>query len=122
MGGERGEGAVRALGAVGAVSAGGGGWRRWSCLGSNRTLFFFIFWRSFLISWRKGRHVGGEGGGHGSMWAVEAVGVVGAVWVVWGGVGGDYRTLDSLSAGGEEEMGRWVCWRRGRHVGGGGGG
>ena len=40
-----------------------------------------IFWRSFLISWRKGRHVGGEGGGHGSMWAVGAVGVVGAVWV-----------------------------------------
>ena len=29
-----------------------------------------------------GRHVGGEGGGHGSMWAVGAVGVVRAVWVV----------------------------------------
>ena len=69
--------------------------------------------------------MGGEGGGHGSMWAVGAVGVVGAVWVVWGGVGGDYRTLHALSA--EERntctrMGRWVCWRRGRHVGGGGGG
>ena len=25
--------------------------------------------------------MGGEGGGHGSMWAVGAVGVVGAVWV-----------------------------------------
>ena len=36
-------------------------------LGSSRTLLFFIFWRSFLISWRKGRRVGGEGGGHGSM-------------------------------------------------------
>ena len=48
--------------------------------------------------------MGGEGGGHGSMWVVGAVGVVGAVWVVWGGVGGDYRTLDSLSAGGEKDM------------------
>ena len=28
--------------------------------------------------------MGGEGGGHGSMWAVGAVGVVGAVCVVWG--------------------------------------
>ena len=28
--------------------------------------------------------MGGEGGGHGSMWAVGAVGVVGVVWVVWG--------------------------------------
>ena len=28
--------------------------------------------------------MGGEGGGHGSMWAVGAVGVVGAVWVLWG--------------------------------------
>ena len=34
-----------------------------------------------FISWRKGRHVGGKSGGHGSIWAV---GVVGAVWVVWG--------------------------------------
>ena len=50
--------------------------------------------------------------------------------VVWGGVSGDYRTLDSLSAGGEEDMcadgavgvleerkacgrwGRWVRWER----------
>ena len=116
----------RWVGDFGGGECGGGGWRRWSCWGSNRALLFFIFWRSFLISWRKGRHVGGEGGGHGSMWAVGAVGVVGAVWVVWGGVGGDYRTLDSLSAGGEEDMyadgARWVCWRRGRHVGGGGGG
>ena len=50
-------------------------------------LFFFIFWRSFLFSWRKGRYVGGEGGGHGSMWAVGAVGVVGAVWVAREGRG-----------------------------------
>ena len=76
MGGER----VRVLEGC---EGGGGGWRRWSCWGSNRALFF-IFWRSFLICWRKGRHVGGEGGGHGSMWAVGAVGVVRAVWVVWG--------------------------------------
>ena len=56
MGGER----VRVLGAVG---GGGGG--------------------DFLeeLPVRKGRHVGSEGGGHGSMWAVGAVGVVGAVWV-----------------------------------------
>ena len=104
MGGERGEGAVRALGAVGAA----------------RTLFFFIFWRSFLISWRKGRHVGG------GRWAWKHVG--GGGGGCSGGVGGDYRTLDSLSAQGEEDMyadgavgvleerkacgrwGRWVRW------------
>ena len=63
-----------------AEGGGGGGWCGWLCWTSNKALFF-IFWRSFLISWRKGRHVGGEGGGHGSMWAVGAVGVVGAVWV-----------------------------------------
>ena len=79
--------AVRAVGmeACGCVGSEG---RAWSCWGSNRTLFF-LFWRSFLISWRKGRHEGGEGGGHGSMWAVGAVGVVGAVWVVWRAVGSE---------------------------------
>ena len=56
-GGKRGEGAVRAGGGEdgGGGEGGegdGGGWRGWSrCAGSNRTLlFFFIFWRSFLIS------------------------------------------------------------------------
>ena len=38
---------------------GEGGWRGWSCWGSNRALF---------ISWRRGRHVGGG-----------AVGVVGTL-------------------------------------------
>ena len=47
---------------------GGGGWCGWSCSTSNKALFF-ICWRSFLISYRKGRHVwawkhvGGGGGG-----------------------------------------------------------
>ena len=48
------------------------------------TILLYLFERSFLSCWRKGKHVGGEGGGYGSMWAVGAVGVVGAVWVVWG--------------------------------------
>ena len=61
--------AVRAVRAVRAVGA---------CWGSNKTRIF-MFWRSLLNFWRKGRHVGG--GGHGSMWAAGAVGVVGAVWV-----------------------------------------
>ena len=41
---------------VGCGKRGEGGWREWSCWGSNRMPFFFI-------SERKGRHVGGEGGG-----------------------------------------------------------
>ena len=48
-----------------ASEGGGGGWT------SNKAPFF-IFWRSFLIPWRKGRHVGGEGGGHGvGVWVVR---------------------------------------------------
>ena len=53
------------LGRGGSAGAGGdvGGWRGWSCWGSSRTLFFFIFSEKFFSScWRKGKHVGGEGG------------------------------------------------------------
>ena len=79
---------------------GGGGWRVWSCWGSKRAL---------------------SSGGDEGMWAVGGHGGGG----VARGVGGDYKPLDSLSL--EERKacgrwGRWVCWRTGRHVGGGCGG
>ena len=99
--------AVSACGCWGRLGAGGGGgggggdgggWRRWSCWGSNKTLSF-IFWRSFLISWRKGRHVGGESGGHGSMWAVGVR--EGCGWAVGAGGRAGAAIRDySLSFGG----------------------
>ena len=75
---------------------GEGRWRGWSCWGSNRALFF-IFLKNVLISGKKGRFVGGEGGGHGSMWAwgggcsgggVGSVGGVGSEGTVGGRGGG----------------------------------
>ena len=85
---------MQVLGVVGAVGGGGGGeggggGARVVVLGSNKTLVV-IFWMSFLICWRKGRHVGGEGAGHGSMCAVRWQGAVrwaeGAVRALGGGV------------------------------------
>ena len=60
MGGERGEGAVRALGAVGAVSAVGAGGAGGLCWGSNRTSSLSFAY--FLQAKRKtcGRAVGME--------------------------------------------------------------
>ena len=76
----RDEGAVRAVGE--------GGWRGWSCWGSNRAVFF-------VIVWQKARHVGGKG----------AVGICGGGGVgVVGGVGGGEGTVVG-SGGGERGVG-----------------
>ena len=99
--GERGEGAVRAL--VRAAGAVVGGWRGWSCWGSNRIN------RTLVSSF-----VSGE---YGSMWAVGGGPLILCILEekkacgVGGGGGG--------CAGGEEGM--WAVGVVWKHAGGGGG-
>ena len=105
-----------AVGAVGAVGAGGAGGRVGAAIEH-----YYLFERSFFSCWSKGKHVGGEGGGYGS--------VGGGGGGCSGGVGGErgegaVRVLGRVGGvgGGRWRWGRWVCWRRGRHVGSGCGG
>ena len=71
----------------------------------NKTVFF-IFWRSFLISWRvraeAWKHVGGAKGA-ATRWAEGAVAVLGALFFIF------WRSF-------------LLSFRKGRHVGGEGGG